>query len=747
MMLLFAFPVITDSMLRQSLVTKNAKCKEIRLGLNCYWEGGSNLSFEVVTKEAFMQDFIAIPQATQKSANRCIAQLMRDPFNTPNVKRILKHQYNNVYRVRLGDYRLVYAVGNQIISLLAIGRRGEIYDRYLGDTEVAITAQDVQDGAPRPIQNFSTTPYDQGRITYPEGPDQFTPEQQELADETGGAFGDLLDRWQIPLEQQELIRSCRNFEEIFQLDLPEETQKKVLHWFTPPTLKQLEEQPDLSVPTVADLERFTDGTLTRFLLKLSPEQERVAARSLLGPALVKGGPGTGKSLVALYRVKNLVDPAQYKLFEPIPRILFLTYGKSLMNASKQLLEELVSEGLKQVEITNIDTLVRKIIVACEGEAFFAPISQLDEYVQEAQNLVLTRRENQPSAAWFTLADLRPNYLVDEIGWVIEGRRIRTLEQYLETERIGRGVPFGVALRTLVWEVYEETLKLTEDKGRSWEFYRGLSLDILQERRVPFAQYDVVIVDEAQDLSPVALGVCAELCNTPQGLFFTADANQSIYNRGFSWSKVHEFLDFRGRSTILRHNYRSTQQIAKASVDFLTQADTDGETVITQAIHRGPQPQVHFCLTNEEQYERLAAFLRQSAQELRLPVWTGTVLTFSNRQATDVAQILNELGIPAKHVKGEELHLKEKVVKVMTLHTSKGLEFPTVAIAHVEKDYFPGIKEGLTDQGEIMEQEASRQKLLFVGCSRAMRRLALFTTADNASPFLSDLQSEKWEFVL
>ncbi len=70
MMLLFVFPVITDSMLRQSLVTKNAKCKAIRLGLNCYWEGGSNLSFEVVTKEAFMQDFIAIPQATQKSANR-----------------------------------------------------------------------------------------------------------------------------------------------------------------------------------------------------------------------------------------------------------------------------------------------------------------------------------------------------------------------------------------------------------------------------------------------------------------------------------------------------------------------------------------------------------------------------------------------------------------------------------------------------------------------------------------------------
>lgn len=63
------------------------------------------------------------------------------------------------------------------------------------------------------------------------------------------------------------------------------------HWFNPPTLQQLEEQPDFNLPSVTDLDRFRDGTLTRFLLKLSPEQEKVAARSLQGPALVKGDRG------------------------------------------------------------------------------------------------------------------------------------------------------------------------------------------------------------------------------------------------------------------------------------------------------------------------------------------------------------------------------------------------------------------------------------------------------------------------
>ncbi len=57
-----------------------------------------------------------------------------------------------------------------------------------------------------------------------------------------------------------------------------------------------------------------------FLSNLDPEQEKVARKSLRGPTLVKGGPGTGKSLVALYRIRNLMQPnAQKELFSEAPR--------------------------------------------------------------------------------------------------------------------------------------------------------------------------------------------------------------------------------------------------------------------------------------------------------------------------------------------------------------------------------------------------------------------------------------------
>lgn len=69
----------------------------------------------------------------------------------------------------------------------------------------------------------------------------------------------------------------------------------------------------------------------------------------------------------------------------------------------------------------------------------------------------------------------------------------------------------------------------------------------KENPALYSRYDAVTIHEAQDLTPAGLSICVELCSSPTGLYLTADANQSIYNRGFTWSRVHEALKFRGRA--------------------------------------------------------------------------------------------------------------------------------------------------------------------------------------------------------
>ena len=82
-------------------------------------------------------------------------------------------------------------------------------------------------------------------------------------------------------------------------------------------------------------------------------------------------------------------------------------------------------------------------------------------------------------------------------------------------------------------------------------------------------YDAVVIDEAQDLDPSALRLLVRLCDKPNRIFITADANQSIYGSGFNWSDVHEHLRLQGRTSILRVNYRSTREIGEAAQSYLS----------------------------------------------------------------------------------------------------------------------------------------------------------------------------------
>lgn len=66
-----------------------------------------------------------------------------------------------------------------------------------------------------------------------------------------------------------------------------------------------------------ELDKYIEGEITEFLLRLSKEQEKIKELQTNSAILVKGAPGTGKSTLALYRVKYLK--------EVVEKILFTTY--------------------------------------------------------------------------------------------------------------------------------------------------------------------------------------------------------------------------------------------------------------------------------------------------------------------------------------------------------------------------------------------------------------------------------------
>jgi hypothetical protein len=72
-------------------------------------------------------------------------------------------------------------------------------------------------------------------------------------------------------------------------------------------------------------------------------------------------------------------------------------------------------------------------------------------------------------------------------------------------------------------------------------------------------YDFVVVDEAQDLSMAEARFLAAMAGgKPDGLFFTGDLGQRIFQQPFSWKAMG--IDVRGRSHGLKINYRTSHQI-------------------------------------------------------------------------------------------------------------------------------------------------------------------------------------------
>lgn len=81
-----------------------------------------------VTHE-FRHQFGRLPQPVQGEVTD-VAQLLRsDPLEpTLNPKRLVRVA-GNQYRVRLGQYRLVYSFTPKTLLLRTIGRRGNVYQR------------------------------------------------------------------------------------------------------------------------------------------------------------------------------------------------------------------------------------------------------------------------------------------------------------------------------------------------------------------------------------------------------------------------------------------------------------------------------------------------------------------------------------------------------------------------------------------------------------------------------------------
>ena len=531
----------------------------------------------------------------------------------------------------------------------------------------------------------------------------------------------LLVTWNIPDQYHPAFEQCRTADDLLSVPAPPDVTEAVLSRLYPKSVDEISTQARYEVHSPEELEAFLDGRVTDLLLHLDDEQRDVAHWHLDRPTLIRGGPGTGKTVVALYRTLHLIER------NPGLRVLYTTYTTTLAHYAEQLLSRLLAErGLTaKLEVKTVDRVMNDF--AGRG----LQLDQGDRGAREALKTVVIRGADP------LLDRLGLRYLLDEFHEVIDGWGLSTLADYQAANRQGRRLPLMASDREIIWRHYQ-LWRRALDRAQivTWPQRRVAAL------RHAIATYDAVIVDEAQGLSPIAIRFLRRLANDPQHFTLAADTNQSLYQRGTSWKAIDSALDMRGKTAVLHRTYRSTQELHAVLQDLAAHPLLDLAELPEAPARQGVKP-ILLKLPEASDYAALIRVVLEQCRRLRIPLSGVGVLTTSNVAAENVVSEFNARAINAVLGKNSDLDLDYPAIKVMTLHSAKGLEFPLVVLLDINEGQLPRQHTDVPEE-ERTNYESNDLKLLFVGVSRAMRQLVVTCDMGRPSRFLASIGVDRWE---
>ena len=479
---------------------------------------------------------------------------------------------------------------------------------------------------------------------------------------------------------------------------------------------------------VEELEQALDFPWEKWTVFLHPAQRELVERDYDGPARVAGSAGTGKTVVALHRAVHLTRT------HPEARVLLTTFSETLANALGNQLKCLIGNEprlAERLEVRSMTGIGKRLYEARFGQLNLAA----DEHVRQLL---------EDKAATVEGHKFSTRFLWSEWANTVDAWQLTTWENYRDVRRLGRKTRLAQSQRTILWEIFEQVRSALNDEGAVTKaaMFTSLAEKLGESDHPPF---DFAVIDEAQDVGVAQLRFLAALgSKRPNGLFFTGDLGQRIFQEPFSWEALG--VDVRGRSTTLKVNYRTSHQIRTQADRLLDPilADVDGNEEIrrgTISVFNGPSPDVRVCDSADEEGQVVADWIKQCLEEGVEPHEIA-VFVRSEAELPRAQDAITRADVQCETL-DQKLKVKKGSVSVTTMHLSKGLEFRAVAAMACDDEIIPlqGRIENVADESDLKEVYSTEQHLLYVACTRA-RDVLLVTGVSPASEFLEDLQAKQ-----
>jgi hypothetical protein len=244
---------------------------------------------------------------------------------------------------------------------------------------------------------------------------------------------------------------------------------------------------------------------------------------------------------------------------------------------------------------------------------------------------------------------------------------------------------------------------------------------VDNKLIPSGQYEAVMIDEGHDFRPEWFKLVVQMVDPlTNSLLVLYDDAQSIYDTGekrnFSFKSVG--VQAQGRTTVLKINYRNTQEVLEFAARFAkellspSEASEDGVPRLSpvSAGRHGPKPLLIKLPTLKDEAKYIVEQFKAAHRDGT--AWKDMAVLYRHWEPVGKTLIraFENAGVPITSHKNMEFGDKQDTVKLITYHSSKGLEFPLVAI--------PGVCIS-TDDDKAAEDEA---RLLYVAMTRATKEL-------------------------
>lgn len=462
----------------------------------------------------------------------------------------------------------------------------------------------------------------------------------------------------------------------------------------------------------------------RWTIFLHPAQQATVERTYNGPARVAGSAGTGKTVVALHRAARLA------LQNPKARVLLTTFSIPLARNLRTKIARLTGQDPSlraRIAVRAIDEVGIEAYEAHFGRPSIPTAKMVRSLITDAA----AKEPGNP----FGLP-----LLESEWTEVVDAWQIESWEQYRDVPRLGRKTRLGEKQRAALWSIFARVRAELHARGLVTMpmVFQQLSKHLADGGTPPA---DFIVVDEAQDISIPQLRYLAAVAGSKEnGLFFAGDLGQRIFQTPFSWASLG--VDIRGRSQILKINYRTSHQIRRQADRLLNPelSDVDGVTESrtgTISAFSGPEPDIRIEESESAESRTIADWIRglldQGVQPHEIAIFVRSSAELPRARAA-----IAPLNLPA-HELDDESDAPPGTVAISTMHRAKGLEFRAVVVAACDDEVIPlqSRISAVTDDSDLADVYNTERHLLYVACTRA-RDFLLITAADPASEFLDDL---------